>query len=153
MTQNRLILFCLLGSAALLGGAFAFQYIGGLAPCKMCLWQRWPHAIAVFLGLLALATRSRAIIALAALTVLVGAGIGFFHAGVELAWWEGPNTCTSGSTVGLSSEELLDQIMNAPLVRCDEVAWSLWGISMAGWNGILSLGLGGVWLWAIRSAR
>jgi len=133
-------------SGALLLGAFAFQYIGDLPPCKMCIWQRWPHGIAIFLGLLLFGLPVRPVASLGFLVVLVGAGIAFFHAGVEQLWWEGPSTCTSGSVAGMSTEDLLDQIMNAPLVRCDEIPWSLFGLSMAAWNGVISLVAAGLWL-------
>ena len=133
-------------SGALLLGAFAFQYIGDLPPCKMCIWQRWPHGIAIFLGLLLFGLPVRPVASLGFLVVLVGAGIAFFHAGVEQLWWEGPSTCTSGSVAGMSTEDLLDQIMNAPLVRCDEISWSPFGLSMAAWNGVISLVAVGLWL-------
>ena len=134
-----------LGSLALLVGAFAFQYLGGLAPCHLCLLQRWPHAIAVLLGLVILAWPRRGLAVLAALVMLVGAGIAVYHVGVEQAWWAGPTSCTAPEPAAQSSGELLDQILQTPVVLCDQVAWSLWGVSMAGWNAILSLGL--AWLW------
>lgn len=138
-------------SGALLLGAFGFQYIGDLPPCKMCIWQRWPHGIAIFLGLLLYGLPVRPVASLGFLVVLVGAGIAFFHAGVEQHWWEGPSTCTSGSVAGMSTEDLLDQIMNAPLVRCDEIPWSLFGLSMAAWNGVISLLA--AWLWLRAALR
>jgi disulfide bond formation protein DsbB len=76
--------------------------------------------------------------------------IGFFHAGVEQGWWEGPSTCTSGSIQGLTTEQLLEQIQNAPLVRCDEIPWSLAGLSMAAWNGVISLGIAALWFASTR---
>lgn len=133
------------GSAALLLGALGFQYLGDLAPCKMCIWQRWPHGIAIVLGLAFWATGTRILGWLALITVIIGAGIAFYHAGVEQAWWEGPSSCTSGSISGLSTDELLDSIMNTPLVRCDEIPWSLFGLSMAAWNGLISMGLALLW--------
>ena len=134
-----------LGSLALLLGAFGFQYLGGLAPCHLCLLQRWPHAAAVALGLLILAWPRRGLALLAAAVVLVGAGIAVYHVGVEQTWWAGPTSCTAPEPAAQSSGALLDQILATPVVLCDQVAWSLWGISMAGWNAILSLGL--AWLW------
>ena len=134
-----------LGSLALLLGAFAFQYLGGLAPCHLCLLQRWPHAIAVALGLLVLAWPRRALALVAALVVLVGTGIAVYHVGVERAWWAGPTSCTAPAPAAQSAGALLDQILATPVVLCDQVAWSLWGVSMAGWNAILSLGI--AWLW------
>lgn len=141
------------GSAAVLLGALAFQYIGGLAPCQMCIWQRWPHGAAIALGLLAFALpgAARWIAVLGALAALTTAGIGGFHAGVELGLWEGITACAGGADVGaLSTQDLMAQIMDAPLVRCDEVPWSLFGISMAGWNALLSFFLAGIWVQAVR---
>jgi len=150
MTRNTLILFATLGSIALLGGAFAFQHFGGMSPCKMCLWQRWPHAAAITIGIVTLATGRRELAILGMLAALTTAGIGVYHAGVEQMWWQGPTTCTSGSISGLSTDDLLAQIMSAPVVRCDEIAWSMFGISMAAWNAILSFILAGIWFKAAK---
>lgn len=142
-------LLLLLGPSALLGGAFAFQYIGGLHPCEMCIWQRWPHAIALILGSLALFVPSagkRALLLLAALAELVTAGIGVFHAGVEQRWWQGPSAC---SATDLGSGDFFSNVMATPVVQCDQIAWSLAGISMAGYNAIFSGLIAGVALWLI----
>ena len=149
LTRQQLTLLAMLGSAALLAGAFAFQYIGGLAPCQLCLWQRWPHAAAVGLGVLALTLGWRVLAVAGAVAALVAAGIGAFHVGVEQKWWEGLASCTAGSIKGISTADLLnpDVVVAAP-VRCDAIAWQLAGVSMAGWNVILSLVLMGVWLLA-----
>ena len=149
MTKN-LMLIATLGSLGLLLGAFAFEHLGNLPPCAMCIWQRWPHAIVIVLGAAAFLTGNRAIAALCAVIVLIGAGIGFYHAGVEQGWFEGPSTCTSGDIGNLTTEQLLEQIQNAPLVRCDDIAWSFLGLSMAAWNGLISLGLAGLWVLSIR---
>ncbi|SEJ39561.1 Disulfide bond formation protein DsbB [Pseudooceanicola nitratireducens] len=147
MTKFRtLTLIAAGGSLALLLGAFAFQHIGGLAPCKLCLWQRWPHAAAIAIGALALALGNRLLAWLGALAALATAGIGIFHTGVERGWWEGPSTCTSSGMGNLSADELFDKIMNAPLIRCDEVAWSMLGLSMASWNAIIALVLAAIWV-------
>ncbi|MEM9499966.1 MAG: disulfide bond formation protein B, partial [Pseudomonadota bacterium] len=119
------------GSLMLLLGAFAFQHLGGFAPCPMCLWQRWPHAVAIAAGLLSFALPGRIPPLLGLGAVLTTAGIGVYHTGVERGWWDGPATCTTAGTDGLSADELFEQIMNAPLVRCDEVAWDMLGLSMA----------------------
>ena len=150
MTRTHFIILAMAGSAALLIGAIAFQVLGGLPPCKLCIWQRWPHGVAIGLGVLALANGHRFLPVLGCLVVLAGAGVALYHTGVEFAWWEGPNTCTSGSIDNLSTEQLLDQILNAPIVRCDEVLWSLFGLSMAAWNGIISLGIAAFWWIAAR---
>lgn len=154
MTQSSRtpILLATLGSAALLGGAFAFQYIGGLAPCQLCLWQRWPHAAAILIGVVALITGWRGLAWLGALAALATAGIGVFHVGVEQLWWEGLASCTAGSIEGISTADLLDPTKDvAAVVRCDEIAWQMLGISMAGWNAILSVILAGIWVKAART--
>jgi disulfide bond formation protein DsbB len=137
-------LVALLLPLALLGGALGSQYLGGLHPCEMCMWQRWPHALAILLALLAFtspaeSTRSRALVLLAALAIAVSGCIGVYHAGVEAKIFEGFTQCTATGK-GLSPSELLQEISHAPLVRCDEVQFRFLGISMAGWNAILSLG-------------
>ncbi len=152
MTARRLIAFAALGSAALLLGAFAFQHLGGLAPCKMCIWQRWPHAAAVVIGILTIVTGRLQLAWLGAMAALTTASIGLYHAGVEQTWWEGPTTCTSSGIGGMSADDLLNQIMNAPLVRCDEIPWQMLGVSMAGWNMLFSAALATVWIMAARRA-
>jgi disulfide bond formation protein DsbB len=142
----------LLVPAALLAGAFAFEHIGGYFPCEMCWWQRWPHMAAVLFALIAFAgagrlpDRGRSFVWLAAVAILVSGLIGVYHAGVELDIFEGITQCTSIEAGG-SSEDVLARILNAPLVRCDEAPWTLFGVSMAGWNAILSLGSALVILW------
>lgn len=148
----RLVLSATLGSAALLLGAYAFQHIGGMPPCKLCLWQRWPHGTAVLIGAAILFTGEAKIAWLGVLAALSTSGIGFYHVGVEQGWWEGPTTCTASGVTNLSAQELMDQILAAPLVRCDDIAWQMAGISMAGWNAILSLGLALIWIKAARRA-
>lgn len=153
MTDRWLIVLAAGGSMALLAGALYFQYGMGLLPCPMCLWQRWPHVAAVLIGMMALGMPSRAWSLLGAAAAAVASGLGVFHAGVEQGWWQGPTTCSAAPIGGLSPEALLDQIMAAPVVRCDEIAWSLMGISMPAWNAILSLGLVVLWLLAFRAGR
>lgn len=148
--MRKIALGAALGSAGMLLGALAFQYLGGLPPCKMCIWQRWPHGIAILLGLLIYVLPMRVIALAGAAVVLVGAGIAFYHAGVEQSWFEGPNTCTSNGIGNMSNEDLLAQILATPVVRCDDIAWSLIGLSMAAWNSIISVGLAGLWLFAFR---
>ena len=140
------------GSAALLLGALGFQYLGGLAPCPLCIWQRWPHGIALALGLALLAWPRRWLALIAALVVLAGAGTGLYHVGIERGWWAGPNTCTAPEPGALAPGELLERILETPVVLCDEVAWSWLGISMAGWNAILSLVLALLWWRAYASS-
>jgi len=140
----------LLGPAALLAGALGFQYLGGLQPCEMCQWQRWALVAALGLALAGWAAgHSRAVLALAALAVLAGAGIAAFHAGVEQHWWQGITACAAPPVTGA---DVLGQILAQPLVRCDAIPWSLLGISMAGWNAILSTIIGGAALWRLKQA-
>ncbi len=149
MTKNAMLI-AFLGSTGLLLGAFAFEHLGHLAPCKMCIWQRWPHAFAIVLGGFAYLSGNRFLALLCAVIVLLGALVGFYHAGVEQGWFEGPSTCTSAPIGELTTEQLLAQIQAAPLVRCDEIAWSFLGFSMAAWNGIISLGLATLWAVSVR---
>lgn len=132
----------LLVPLALLAGALGSQYLGGLFPCEMCHWQRWPHYAAVVLAALAFvpAAPQRLLVGLAALAIAVSGAVGVLHAGVEYQWWEGVTTCTS--TVaghGGSTEDILARIMAAPITRCDVPQWTLWGVSMAGFNALFSL--------------
>ena len=142
-----------LASAALLGLAFAFEYLGGLRPCALCLQQRWPHAIAVGIGLLIVAGRPPAwlaalMLAAAGVTLFIGASIAFFHVGVEQHWWQGTAGCGAGALGGGTAAELRAQLLDTPMVRCDEIVWSFLGLSMAGWNFILSVCLGSIVLLA-----
>jgi disulfide bond formation protein DsbB len=121
----------------LLGGAYVAQYGFGLPPCEMCWWQRYPHFAAIVLAGLGFIRPNRALVALAGLALAVSGLIGGFHAGVEYHWWQGLTAC---STTATDSGDPLAAIMNAPIVRCDVAAWTLLGISLAGWNFLLSLG-------------
>ena len=127
--------------AALLGGALISQYGFGLYPCEMCMWQRWPHLAAIMLALPALLigskSRSLPLVVAATMAIAVSGLIGGFHAGVEYGWWEGFTSCSTNIPTG---GDMLDSIMNAPLVRCDVAPWSLFGISLAGFNFLLSVG-------------
>ena len=128
-----LLLFAVSGS--LLLGALGFQHFGGLAPCEMCYWQRYAHCAVVAIALLAMLTRNRALVLLAILAMVVASGLGLYHAGVEQKWWEGMTACTAPPVTG---GNMFEEMLGKPLVRCDEIPWSLFGISMAGWNAIIS---------------
>ena len=140
---------------AVLGTAFAFQYVWGYQPCPLCHWQRWPWAGAIVLGLAALAAGTagrpdlaRGVLALAGAVLLGGAGLAGYHVGVEAGWWQGTAAC--GGAIygtGLSTEELRQRLLTQEVVRCDEVQWRFAGLSMAGWNGLLSLGGAVAALW------
>lgn len=120
--------------AALLGGAYIAQYGFGLPPCEMCWWQRYPHFAALGIGALAFFLKPAQVwTALAGLAIITSGLIGGFHAGVEYGWWAGITGC---STLPSGID-----VMNpaaAPLIRCDVAPWTLWGISLAGYNFLIS---------------
>ncbi len=137
-------------SAALLLTAFMFEHIGGLAPCELCWYQRYAHMAAIIILVPALYYHRNAsvvvpMLAAAAIALLVGTGFAGYQVGVELTWWE--SACATPIR-GETLDEIRASLMAAPLVRCDEVAWSLWEVSMAGWNGLASLALGAGALYA-----
>jgi disulfide bond formation protein DsbB len=124
--------------SALMLGALGSQYIGGLYPCEMCHWQRWPHEFAIVTALFSFGTRNMraaaVLVGLAALGIAASGGIGVFHAGVEYGWWPGITSCATTAT-GTS----LEAILSAPIIRCDTPQWTLAGISLAGYNALFSL--------------
>src|SRR5262245_5474863 len=145
-----LVMFAGLASLAI---AFASQYWGGLVPCTLCIYQRYPYGIATVLGLigLALAPRPgalRIVLILAGLVFFVDAAIAAFHVGVEQHWWQGLPECTSTLPTGLSVEDLKKQLLATPVTPCDKVQWSLFGISMAGYNFVYATACGLLTLWA-----
>ena len=137
--------------AALMAGALGSQIFGGLYPCEMCHWQRWPHEAAIGIAILAFFVKPPAgtiLIVLAAVAVLISGGIGIFHAGVEYGWWEGLTTCANTAQGGT-----LADIMKAPLIRCDVPQWTLAGVSLAGFNALFSIAGGVAILAMLRSAK
>ena len=130
-----------------LAGAYYFQFVVGLQPCVLCLYQRIPHAIEIMLGLTALILawkynrpkRAAFVILLSSLVYLVSAGLGFYHAGVEQHWWISILEACSNPMITSGTKDLLSKIEKAQAVRCDAVPWQMFGISMAGYNGILSV--------------
>ena len=153
MTARALALLAAFGSALLLGGAFAFQMAGYL-PCKMCLWQRWPHGVAIALGLVVPLLPVAPVAGAGALAALTTSGIGVYHTGAERGWWEGPSSCTGAGAGlgGMSGADMLSTEGPLGVVRCDEVVWQFLGLSMASWNAILSFVLALIWLAALRRA-
>ena len=148
MTRNLMIILAAGGSITLLGAAYLFQLLG-YPPCAMCLWQRWPHAAAIIIGLLALKFGGRLLPLIGALAAATTAGIGAFHTGVERDWWEGPSSCTgNGSLDGISGADLL-AAEGPRVVMCDQVSWEFLSLSMASWNALLSLDLMVGWLIAV----
>ncbi|TNE41887.1 MAG: disulfide bond formation protein B, partial [Alphaproteobacteria bacterium] len=130
----------LLAALGALGTVFIAQYVFDLYPCVLCLYQRWPYAVVIVIALLGLLLQRRMgpapFLLLCALAFLATAGIGFYHVGVEQGWWQGSAECVGDTSKALTVEQLKAQIMSAPLVRCNEIAWSMFGISMAGYNVI-----------------
>lgn len=153
MTRRNLILLAATGSVVLILGAYAFQALG-YAPCKMCLWQRWPHLIAIALGAVGSAIPVAPIAVSGAGAALTTSCLGLYHTGVERGWWEGPSSCSGGSSLsGMGGGDLLSTDTLDKVVMCDEVSWQLLGLSMASWNAVLSLGLALVWIAAYRAGR
>jgi disulfide bond formation protein DsbB len=143
-------LAALLLPAALMAGALGAQYIGHLFPCEMCMWQRWPHYAAMLLALCAFVLPEklgRVALAFAITAILASGAIGLFHAGVEYHWWKGLTRCSAPITSG-SSTDIMAQIMATPMIQCDVPQWTLFGISLAGFNAIFSI-LGGLAMTAL----
>jgi len=154
-TRNQAIFAGALGSLGILLAGYWFQYVVGLAPCKLCLWQRWPHAIAPILGMAGIAIGGRLLPLAGMTTMALSAGLGAYHTGVERKWWPGPSSC-SGDVAGfrgLSPKQMLDPAQVQPVVLCDQVQWSLFGLSMASYNALMSLALLACWLWAYTRSR
>lgn len=151
LSQTNLL--ALLAPSALLGGALWFQYFGGLAPCEMCHWQRWPHMAAIGFALLAFVAPNRVarsvLVGVAGLAILTSGGIGIFHAGVEQHWWQGLTRCAATGDFGTTPGDFLKSVLAQPLVRCDSIPWLWLGLSMAAWNAVLSSVFGGLVLWRI----
>ena len=141
-------------SAAILGAALLFQYVGGLHPCELCMWQRYGYGAAAALGALAAATNARFMAALTALAFVGEAAVAVFHSGVEPKLWAGLPSCGGGEDLGLSfSPEALAQALTAPPPpRCDEIPWEMFGLSMANYNVLIALGLAIVCAYASRTA-
>jgi disulfide bond formation protein DsbB len=140
VARNMAFVLALLVPFVLMAGALIAQFVFALPPCELCWWQRYPHIAAIGIALPALALRNAPagilLVVLAALAIGTSGLIGAFHAGVEYGWWEGLSACSSSK---LGSDPLA-AIMNAPLVRCDTAPWTLLGISMAGFNFLISMG-------------
>jgi disulfide bond formation protein DsbB len=154
---RRLPLLVILAAILALGTAFFAQLVGGLAPCPLCLWQRYPYGAAIALAVLSLllapAPRAaRLALALAGLAILASGGIAAFHVGVEKHWWQGLASCSGTIDLRASTADLTKQLMETPVVRCDAVPWSLFGISIAGYNFLYAGAVGLLTLWAAARA-
>ncbi len=146
-------------SLGALAAALASQYWGGLQPCVLCYYQRYAYLGAIAFGLLGLIAgprveARRVAVALAGLAFLTGAAIAAFHVGVEQHWWRGTTECHAPAfDPNASIADLRKQLLETTFVPCDEVQWSLFGISMPGYNVLASLGLALASLWAARRAK
>jgi disulfide bond formation protein DsbB len=142
LNYRRILLLQALAAAFILGSALVSQYGFGLYPCELCMYQRYPYAAIIVFALLA-AWRVKTprmqlyCIVLGVLLFTLDAGIAFYHTGVELDIFKGPDACSnSGGGAGQSIEELRAAIMNAPLVSCKQAMAYFLGMSMAAWNGL-----------------
>jgi disulfide bond formation protein DsbB len=153
----RFLIFVLAASVAVLGGALVSQYWGGLAPCELCVLQRWPWVVSIAISAIGTRVANRWALSWIALTLAavfaVSSALAFYHTGVERHWFAGPSACTGAATAADTLEELKARILGQMPVRCDEPAWSLWGISLAGWNLLASLVMGGSCLAAFLRLR
>jgi disulfide bond formation protein DsbB len=156
-TSRGFTALVLVASSAVLGAALLSQYWGGLAPCELCLAQRWPWGVAIVISFVATMVGSRPalpwVALLLAVVFFVSAGLAFYHFGVEQHWFAGPSACTAPAAAADSIEALKAQILRQQPVRCDEPAWSLWGVSLAGWNLLASLVMLGLCIAVSLQAR
>ena len=137
LEPSRASLLLALASVAILVAVLGLQYMGGLAPCPLCIWQRWPYVALIALGLLGWHGRPRAMLGVATLVLLGGAGIAAYHLGFEQGWWALPGGCVAGGSAQ-SVEELRRMLAEAP-PACDQVGFTFLGLSLAGWNLVASL--------------
>lgn len=150
--------FLLAAVAALaIGGALVFEHGFGYVPCMLCLWQRWPYYLGIPLalaaGLLALGGRpgpAKLLLTIVGLLFLGGAGLGVYHAGVEWSFWPGPTSCAGADAAPTSAGGLLRQMQTVRIVPCDRAAWRFLGLSLAGYNALVALGLAGLAAWGVR---
>ena len=136
---RQTLLFSGLTSFSLLASAISFEFFYDLVPCKLCVWQRWPHVIIIAITLVGLSILNKTwILLLISLSAIVTGIIGLYHTGIEQGWWSGPLGCSSqfGSETDISN--LTTLLLETPVVKCDEIVWSLFNISMAGWNSLVS---------------
>ena len=147
LSPKQAVILLGLGSGVLLAMAYVFQYGFGFWPCTMCYWQRWPHWLMLGLGILALLpvpAPHKILLMLAAAVLLASAGLGFWHSGVEIGLLPGPTACSGGLALDGDPAAVLDRLLATPAPRCDEVTWSFLGMSMANWNGLISLAMAGL---------
>ena len=140
LQSPRAVVVLIIASLLIVGAAAASQYIGGLAPCVLCWYQRVPYAAVIVIGVTGLLYPrvTGQALAIAAITFAIGGLIAVFHVGVEQSWWQGTQACVGDTSPTATIDDLRKQIMAAPIVRCNDVQWSLFGVSMAGYNVLAS---------------
>jgi disulfide bond formation protein DsbB len=157
LTTRMFAGFVLMASAVVLGTALLSQYWGGLAPCELCLLQRWPWAAAIVISLVIVLAGDRAGLAWVALLLglvfAVSVVLAFYHVGVEQHWFAGPTACTASESGPMTLEQMRQQILGTAPVLCDRPAWTLFGVSLAGWNLLASLVMTGCCMAALLQAR
>jgi len=157
LTTRMFAGFVLMASAVVLGTALLSEYWGGLAPCELCLMQRWPWAAAIVISLVVVLVGERAGLAWVALLLglvfAIGVVFAFYHVGVEQHWFAGPTACTASETGAMTVEDMKRQILGTAPVLCDRPAWTLFGVSLAGWNLLASLVMTGCCVAALLYAR
>ena len=148
-------------AAATLAGAWFFQLVLGIVPCPLCLEQRYAYYLAVPLGVVVAIAAAREAprgmliggLALLALATLGNAWLGAYHAGVEWGWWQGPTDCTGPVGNLGSAGSLLERLNTVKVVRCDEIQWKFLGLSLAGYNVLISLLMAAIAGWGILRLR
>jgi disulfide bond formation protein DsbB len=148
------------GGAATILGAYFFQYVLGLRPCPLCLEQRIAYYVSIPLAIVVAVMAGRdaprsvvvAGLSVIALAMLFNSGLALFHAGVEWKWWPGPQECSGPSTDLSAGGDLLSSLTNLTIVRCDEAAWRFLGLSLAGYNVLISLALAAIAAWGAAAA-
>lgn len=149
-----------LGALGALATALGFEHLGGYDPCPLCLIERWAYYGAIPAGFLALflanggqPAPARLLLAACAIGFIANAGLGLYHSGVEWKWWPGPETCSGNSAAGFAIDNLQQSLEQARVVRCDEAPWRLFGLSFAGWSGVISAGLAVIGIYGVRAGR
>ena len=154
------VLVLAMGLAAITG-AWVFQIVVDLVPCPLCLEQRWAYYAGLPLALAALGLLMagggrnivRALLAVVAVLFIANAALGIYHSGVEWHWWPGPTSCASGAGSPLDAGGLAERMARTKVVACDEAAWRFLGLSLAGYNVLVSLAIAGLSGWALKKAR
>jgi len=148
------------GGAATILGAYYFQYMMGLRPCPLCLEQRIAFYVSIPLAIVVAIGASRgarppiaaAGLGVISLAMLFNSGLALFHAGVEWKWWPGPQECSGPLTDLSAGDDLLSSLTNLTIVRCDEAAWRFLGLSLAGYDVLISLVLAAIATWGATAA-